>query len=186
MGMPESEPATLHERLVGELKIVRKAGLHRLNEHLHELPTLCDLAEQTDGARTAERVEGLLRKVYLTRSEGAQGVAIGILLGLEQGRRGASPTVLRQAATERLGYFSVDTFRKKPEANAISTFADLIESYCIDFQNQPMREDERVERAMRAIEQLNAMEYGELIRRLRAKYQWFNTEPANRTFQERD
>ena len=185
LDMPESDASALHEHLVRELKIVRKSGLHRLSQHLHELPALCELTERTSGARTAEHVEGLLRKVYLTKSEGAQGVAIGLLLGLEQGRRGGSPTALRAAAAERLGYFSVDTFRKKPEASAISTFADLIESYCIDFVTQPKREDARIQQAMRAIEELNAMEYGELIRRLRAKYQWFNTEPERDTFQER-
>lgn len=177
--MPER---TLHEHLVTELKTVRRAGLHRLREHLAELPTLGELAERTSGARTAEHVEALLRKVWTTRSEGAQGTAIGLLLGLELGRRGASPTVLRQTAATRLGYASVDTFRKRPEANAIATFADLIESYCIDFQNQPTRDDYRIERAMRAIEELNAREYGELIRRLRARYQWFNTEPERGDF----
>lgn len=153
--MPEQ---TRHELLIQELKAVRKAGLHRLGEHLDELPTLRELAEATSGARTAEHVEGLLRNVYMTRSEGAQGTAIGILLGLEQGRRGANPTVLRQLAAQRLGYYSVDTFRKKPEANAIATFADLIESYVVDIQHRELRDDDRIEAAIRAIENLNARE----------------------------
>lgn len=168
---------TLHEQLVDELKIVRKCGLHRLRERIDELPTLRTLAERISGASTAEHVEGLLRNVYQARSEGAQGTAVGILLGLEMGRRGANPTVLRQVAADRLGYFSVDTFRKKPEQNAISTFADLIESYVIDFENQPKRDDVRIETALHAIEQLNAVEYAEMIRRLRARYTWFNTAP---------
>lgn len=180
--MPERR---LHELLIDELKVVRRAGLHRLREHLEQLPALQELAERTSGARTAEHVEQLLRNVWMTRSEGAQGTAIGILLGLEQGRRGASPRVLREVATQRLGYESVDTFRKRPEANAISTFADLIESYCIDFANQPKREDARIERAMAAIEQLNAAEYGELIRRLRERYMWFNTAPDHGDFRNR-
>lgn len=175
--MPER---SLHDLLVGELKIIRKSGLHQLRAHLDELPALVQLAERTSGAGTAEHVEGLLRSVYTVRSEGAQGTAIGLLLGLEQGRRGANPRVLREAAAKRLGYHSVDTFRKKPEANAIATFADLIESYCVDFANQPKRDDERIEAAMRAIENLNAREYGELIRRLRERYQWFSTESASR------
>ena len=179
--MPEG---ALHARLIGELKVVRKAGLHRLREHLEELPVLVQLAERTSGAGTAEHVEGLLRSVYMTRSDGAQGTAIGILLGLEQGRRGANPRVLREVAATRLGYQSVDTFRKKPELNAIATFADLIESYCIDIANQPKRDDDRIEVAMRAIENLNAREYGELIRRLRARYQWFNTDPTRNNFAE--
>lgn len=180
--MPVPPP---REQLIRELKIIRRCGLHRLREHLDELPTLCQLAERTTGAPTAERVEVLLRSVFTTRSEGAQGTAIGILLGLEKGRRGASPTVLRQVAADRLGYQSVDTFRKQPEANAIATFADLIESYVVDFENRPVREDERIERAMAAIEQLNAREYGELVRRLRAKYVWFNTDPYQPDFRRR-
>lgn len=179
--MPET---TLRERLIGEIKIIRKAGLHRLREHLGELPTLVVLAERTSGAGTAEHVEGLLRSVYTTRSEGAQGTAIGLLLGLEQGRRGANPRVLRELASERLGYHSVDTFRKKPELNAIATFADQIVNYCVDFENMTKRDDDRIEAAMRAIENLNAREYGELIRRLRARYTWFNTRPESTEFQQ--
>jgi hypothetical protein len=132
LGMPEGR---LHDHLVRELKLVRKTGLHRLHENLDELPALSELAERTTGSKRAEHVENLLRAAWTTRAEGAQGTAIGLLLGLEQGRRGANPMVLRAAAATRLGYHSVDTFRKKPEANAISYFADVIESYCIDFAN---------------------------------------------------
>jgi len=164
---------------------VRKAGLHRLREHLDELPALRELAERTSGARTAEHVENLLRSAWSRRAEGAQGTAVGLLLGLEQGRRGASPRALRDAAATRLGYHSVDTFRKRPEANAIAYFADVVESYCLDFVNQPKRDDERIETALRAIEQLNAAEYGEMIRRLRARYTWFNTEPERQDFRRR-
>lgn len=161
--------------------MIRRCGLHRIAEHLSELPALSMLAERTSGAPNAEHIEALLRNVYRERSEGAQGTAIGLLLGLEQGRRGASPRVLRQAAADRLGYYSVDTFRKKPEENAIVTFADLIESWVRDFQNRPKREDDRIEKAIAAIEQLNALEYGEMVRRLRARYTWFNTDPDTHT-----
>lgn len=164
---------SLHEHLVGELKILRKAGLHRLRNHLDEIPALRELAERTSGASTGEHVEHLLREAWKLRAEGAQGTAAGLLLGLEQGRRGARPSVLREAAATRLGYHSVDTFRKKPEADALSYFADVIESYCIDFVRQPKRDDERIEAAVRAIENLNAAEYGEMVRRLRARYTWF-------------
>jgi hypothetical protein len=175
---------SLHELLVRELKVIRKRGLHRLRDYLDDLPALCELAERTSGARTPQHVEGLLRDAWRLRAEGAQGTAVGLLLGLEQGRRGASPTVLRKVAADRLGYHSVDTFRKQPEANAIAYFADVIESYCIDIYNQPRRDDERIEAAIRAIEQLNAKEYGELIRRLRARYVWFNTEPEKGDFRD--
>lgn len=50
----------------------------------------------------------------------------------------------------------------------------------MDFQNQPTDDDYRIEPC--AIEELNAREYGELIRRLRARYQWFNTEPERGDF----
>ncbi len=179
--MPERN---LHELLVGELKVIRKHGLHRLREHLGELPALVELAERTTGAGTAEHVENLLRGAWVARAQGAQGTAIGLLLGLEQGRRGANPRTLREAAATRLGYHSVDTFRKKPEATAIAYFADVIESYVIEFANQPKRQDERIETAMRAIEQLNALEYGELVRRLRARYTWFNTVPEQGDFRD--
>lgn len=100
--MPES-PLPLHHYLVNELKLVRKYGLHRLRDHLDDLPALVELTERTLGAGNAERVESLLRSAWTARAEGAQGTAIGILLGLEQGRRGARPSVLRQVAAQRLG-----------------------------------------------------------------------------------
>lgn len=177
--MPER---ALHEHLVRELKVIRKAGLHRLREHLDDLPALAELAERTTGSRTPEHIENLLRTAWTTRAEGAQATAVGLLLGLEQGRRGANPRALRQAASDRLGYHSVDTFRKQPEANAIAYFADIVESYCIDFKRQPLRDDYRIEAALKAIEQLNAAEYGEMVRRLRARYTWFNTEPERGDF----
>lgn len=173
--MPER---TLHEHLVRELKIVRKAGLHRLPERLDDLPALTELARRTTGAGNAQHVEELLRNVYRLRSEGAQGTAIGLLLGLEQGRRGANPTALRKAASDRLGYHSVDTFRKRPEAIAISTFAHLIESFCIEYQQLPTPNLDRVDAAMNAVEQLTLTEYAEFIRRLSA---WLtNAQPPRR------
>ena len=79
-------------------------------------------------------------------------------------------------------YHSVDTFRKKPEEYAFAAFADTIESWVIDFENAPVRQDDRIETAIRAIENLNAREYGLLIQRLRERYQWFNTEPGSTEF----
>lgn len=165
--MPER---SLHEHLVGELKIIRKRGLHRLTEYIDEVPALVELARRTTGGENAEHVENLLRSVYKLRSEGAQGTAIGLLLGLEQGRRGANPRVLREAAATRLGYHSVDTFRKRPEATAIATFARLIESYCIEYQNSSLPEDYKINVALNAIRELTLTEYAELTRRLR---DWF-------------
>lgn len=162
--MPESR---LQQLLIGELKIVRRCGLHRLDEYLDDLPALVRLAEETRGAGQAIDVEGLLRAVYTQRSEGAQGTAIGILLGLEIGRRGASPTTLREVAAKRLGYYSVDTFRKKPEANAIATFAALIESYAVEIHHRPEPEGQKIDEIMKLIAQLSVAEYGELVRRLR-------------------
>lgn len=167
LGMPER---LLHDHLMTELKVIRKRGLHRIPEYLDELPALVELSSRTTGGTNAEHVEGLLRSVYKARSEGAQGTAIGLLLGLELGRRGANPTVLREAAATRLGYHSVDTFRKKPEANAIATFASLIESYCVEYQHLPEPDDYRVIMAMDAVQQLTLSEYAEFTRRLR---HWF-------------
>jgi hypothetical protein len=165
--MPER---TLHEHLVSELKVIRKRGLHRLPQYLDDVPALQELARRTSGAENAEHVENLLRTVFKLRSEGAQGTAIGLLLGLEQGRRGANPTVLREAAATRLGYHSVDTFRKRPEADAIATFAHIIESHCIEAQYAAKPEDYKVNVALDAIRELTVTEYAELTRRLR---EWF-------------
>ncbi|MDV6310738.1 hypothetical protein R3Q15_02285 [Gordonia amicalis] len=156
--------------LVDELKIVRRRGLHRLAQYLGDVPTLRALADQTTGADDAEHVENLLRSVYKTRSEGAQGTAIGISLGLEQGRRGANPTVLRQVAAERLGYHSTETYRKEPENDAIRTFADLIDSYATEFVTEDLPDDYRINVALAAIKNLSLTEYAELNRRLR---DWF-------------
>ncbi|MGB3362918.1 MAG: hypothetical protein WA972_12820 [Rhodococcus qingshengii] len=155
--------------LIRELKIVRKSGLHRLREHLGELVELRAMAVEVHGGETADDVESLLRGAFNKKSEGAQGTAIGILLGMELGRRGASPSVLRQVAAERLGYQSVDTFRKRPEANAIATFADVLESYVRDISNEPDVEGAKLERVMSLIEELTLAEYGEMVRRLRRR-----------------
>ena len=77
--MPES---SLRDRLVVDLKVVRRRGLHRLVDYIGDVPALREVAMQTTGADNAEHVENLLRSVYKMRSEGAQGTAIGILLGL--------------------------------------------------------------------------------------------------------
>ncbi len=108
-------------------KAIRRFGLHRLGQHLDEIPALADLARRIYGFGTADRVEKLLREAWDTRAEGAQATAVGIILGLEVGRRGARSAVLREVAARRLGYASVDTFRKGPEANSIAYFADVIE-----------------------------------------------------------
>lgn len=155
--------------LIRELKIVRKSGLHRLREHMSELVELRSMAMEVHGGETADEVESLLRGAFNKKSEGAQGTAIGILLGMELGRRGASPSVLRQVAAERLGYQSVDTFRKRPEANAIATFADVLESYVRDISNEPDVEGAKLERVMSLIEELTLAEYGEMVRRLRRR-----------------
>lgn len=160
--------SSLQQLLIEELKVVRRHGLHRLADCLDKIPALVRLAEETMGSGKVSDVEGMLRAVYTTqRSEGAQGTAIGILLGLEQGRRGAAPAVLRKAAADRLNYYSVDTFRKRPEANAIATFAALIESYAVEVHQRPEPEGQKIEQIMKLIEQLTLAEYGELVRRLR-------------------
>ncbi|MFD4780266.1 hypothetical protein ACFWNH_04695 [Rhodococcus qingshengii] len=165
--MPEP---TLRDRLVNDLKVVRRRAQHRLSDYLDDVPALREVTAQTTGADNAEHIENLLRSVYKLRSEGAQGTAIGILLGLEQGRRGANPTVLRQVAATRLDYHSVDHFRKQPEANALLTFASLIETYSIEYQASSQPEDYKINVALNAIKELTLTEYAELIQRLQA---WF-------------
>ena len=164
----------LHEQLIDELKAIRKFGLHRLSQHLDELPVLADLARRIYGFGTADRVEKLLREAWNTRAEGAQATAVGIILGLEVGRRGARPAVLREVAARRLGYASVDTFRKKPEANSIAYFADVIESYCIDYQPHPNNDEYRINTALAAVMKLSLTEYTEFARRLGERFAPFN------------
>lgn len=162
-------PGDRREQLIRELKIVRKFGLHRLREHMRELPALRDLATITRAGDTADDVETLMRGAYNKKSEGAQGTAIGILLGMELGRRGASPKVLREVAAKRLGYESVETFRKRPEATAIATFADVILSFVREIEEQPEVEGAKLEKVMSLIEELTLAEYGEMVRRLRRR-----------------
>ncbi len=160
------------DNLVAELKIVRKSGLHRLAERMPELPELTRLAKETMGAGTADDVERMLRHVFRSYAEGAQGTAVGILLGLELGRRGANPSVLRDAAAKRLGYYSVETFRKKPEDNAIGYFADILQRYASDTGRLEVTNPNKVDHIMELISQLTVAEYNELMRRVR---HWFST-----------
>ncbi len=79
-----------------------------------------------------------------------------------------------------MGYASVDTFRKAPEANAIDYFADVIESYCLDSAWEARSvemSDDRIENALRAVEKLTLVEYGEFVRRLRATPLFSRQEP---------
>lgn len=170
-----SEPS-LHEELIDELKAIRKFGLHRLSDHLDALPALAELARSTYGFRTADRVERLLREAWTTKAEGAQGTAVGIIFGLEVGRRGARPAILREVASRRLGYTTVDTFRKKPEARALAYFADVIESYCIDYQPHPSNDEYRIDTALNAVMALSLTEYTEFARRLGQRFAPFNAD----------
>ncbi|MBO0983657.1 hypothetical protein [Rathayibacter sp. SD072] len=172
--MPE---ATLHALLVGELKVVRKFGLHRLAEHVHELPTLSRLALDIYGVGAADRIEKLLHEAWTKRAEGAQATAVGIILGLEMGRRGARPAVLREVAATRLGYASVDTFRKKPEGQAIAYFADVIESFCIDYQPEATNDEYRINTALNAVMALTLAEYTEFAARLARRFAAYKANP---------
>jgi hypothetical protein len=165
--MPEQAE---RDGLIAELKIVRKAGLHRLRERINDLPRLTALATATMGAGSAEDVERMLRHAFQSYAEGAQGTAVGLLFGLELGRRGASPTVLRQAAAKRLGYYSVETFRKRPEHNAIAYFADVLLRLASDAQTSGLGNGSKVDHIMALITDLTLAEYWELTRRTR---QWF-------------
>jgi hypothetical protein len=171
-----SEP-TLHDRLIAELKVIRKFGLHRLAQHFDELPALSQLALDTYGVGTADRIEKLLHEAWDKRAEGAQATAVGIILGLEPGRRGARPSVLREVAAARLGYASVDTFRKKPEGHAIAYFADVIESYCIDYQPEVTNDEHRINAALNAVMALTLTEYTEFAARLSRRFAAYQANP---------
>lgn len=171
-----SEPS-LHDRLIGELKAIRKFGLHRLSHHVDELPALGELALRIYGVGTADRIEKLLHESWSKRAEGAQATAVGILLGLEAGRRGARAAVLREVASARLGYANVDTFRKKPEANAIAYFADVIESYVGDYQPDTSNDEYRINAALNAVMALTLTEYTEFAARLARRFAAYKANP---------
>jgi len=171
-----SEPP-LHDRLVAEIKVVRKFGLHRLAQYFDELPSLSQLALDIYGVGTADRIEKLLHEAWTKRAEGAQATAVGIILGLEPGRRGARPAVLREVAASRLGYASVDTFRKKPEGHAIAYFADVIESYCIDYQPEVTNDEYRINAALNAVMALTLTEYTEFAARLARRFAAYKANP---------
>lgn len=158
------------EALIKELKIIRKTGLHRLRERINDLPELSQLAERTMGASSADDIERMLRHAFTSYAEGAQGTAIGLLFGLELGRRGARPSVLREAAAKRLGYDSVETFRKKPQQNAIEYFADLLLRLVDYAENEKPTDVNKIDHIMTLIAELTIPEYWELTRRVR---QWF-------------
>ncbi|WP_068182374.1 hypothetical protein [Mycobacterium sp. UM_CSW] len=162
--MPEQER---RGALINELKIVRKTGLHRLRERIDELPELSKLATATMGAGSADDIERMLRHAFTSYAEGAQGTAIGILFGLEIGRRGARPSVLREVAAKRLGYDSVETFRKRPEYNAIAYFADLLHRLAVDANSQKPADVNKIDHIMSLITELTIPEYWELTRRVR-------------------
>lgn len=82
--------------------------------------------------------------------------------------------MLREVAAQRLGYASVDTFRKKPEAHAIAYFADVIESYCIDYQPDVSNDEYRVNTAMNAVMALTLTEYTEFAARLAQRFAAYN------------
>lgn len=122
------------------------------------------------GSDSSDDIERLLRHAFQFYTDGAQGTAIGILLGLEQGRKGSSPVVLRKAAAERLGYYSVETLRQQPEYNAISYVADVLLRALVDAQRDGVTDGTKVDRLMALIIELSLAEYWERTRRVR---KWF-------------
>lgn len=156
---------SLRDSLIEELKIVRRFGLHRLDELMDELPELTRLATATRGAGTADDIERMMRQVWQMYDQGPIDTAVAILLGLRDGR-GKTPDKLRRAAAESLHY-SVEAFRKRPEHNAIAHFADLLMRYATDMDMPKVFDPDKVDHIMALISGLTLSEYDQLMGRLR-------------------
>ena len=159
------------QTVVEELKLVRKVGVHRLRERLGDVPALAIIASELYGSGGAPEIEHLLRDAWHQLGTGDHGQALGILFGLERGHRGGNPAGLRSKAASRMGYHSVDTFRKKPEGAAIANLADQVISLRIQrtLLDRAGSED-RVAKIVAEIEALTTLESAELARRLTATF----------------
>jgi hypothetical protein len=159
------------DQLVAELRLLRGMGLARMRERRNELNGLTTLAEFAYGSDDIASVEAMLRDAWHALGDGPHGMAVGLLFGLERGHRGGNPTALRSKAANRLGYASVETFRKRPEAAAISSFADELVS--LRAQRSSLNRshgDDRVAQVVALIEALTTVESAELARRLRERF----------------
>lgn len=156
--------------LLVELKHLRRVGLFRIRQHLDTLPALAEIARQTHGAAEPTHIEEVLREAWQRLGDGPHGQAVGILFGLEQGHRGGSPATLRSKAADRLGYFSVDTFRKKPEADVMDSFAEQLLALRVRQNLMERPGMDRVAAVVEAIEALTTIESAELARRLRTRF----------------
>lgn len=156
--------------LLTELKLVRRVGLTRIREHLDDLTALRAIAVQAHGDAEPAHIEEVLREAWHRLGDGPHGEAVGLLFGLERGHRGGTPAALRSKAAERLGYHSVDTFRKKPEADVLDSFAEQLLAVRVR-QNLIERTGvDRVVAIVEAIEALTTVESAELARRLRERF----------------
>lgn len=158
------------EQLLSELKIVRRVGLLRIREHVNELAGLQAIAIQAHGDAEPAHIEEVLREAWHRLGDGPHGQAVGILFGLEQGHRGGQPAALRSKAAERLGYYSVDTFRKKPEQDVLDSFAEQARAVRVRQNLMERSGVDRVAAIVEAIEALTTVESAELARRLRERF----------------
>lgn len=156
----------LHGQLVDELKLVRRTGIPKLRANLAKLPQLAAVAAELHGEGSAAEVELVLRDAWRQLGSGPHGTAVGVLFGLAQGHRGGRPAALREKAADRLGYASVETYRKEPETRALADFADQVTSLRAQKRVRPAVSDDRVARIVTEIETLSSLELAELARQL--------------------
>jgi hypothetical protein len=167
----ETTWSNLRPLLIYELKVLRRRGLRRLAGDVENYPVLTEVATKLTAEEPVGAIEALLRQARTQMQESPAGQAVAYLYGLEAGLRGRTPTDLRRLAADRLGYAEVETFRKKPENEAIATLADTI--YSLVVQDRMLSRNngsslERVEAIVAAIEGLTTLELAELARRLKA------------------
>lgn len=170
MTQQETAWSNLRPLLIDELKVLRRRGLRRLSESVDDYIVLVEVATKLTDEEPVGAVEALLRQARSQLQDSPAGQAVGYLFGLEPGLRGRTPTDLRRLASDRLGYAQVETFRKKPENDAITALADTIYSLVVQARMLSRNNGsslERVEAIVGAIENLTTLELAELARRLK-------------------
>jgi len=128
------------------------------------------IAQQAHGDTQPVHIEEVLREAWHRLGDGPHGQTAGILFGLEPGHRGGQPAALRSKAAERLGYYSVDTFRKKPEQDVVESFAEQVLAVRVRQNLLERGGMDRVAAIVEAIEALTTVESAELARRLRERF----------------
>jgi hypothetical protein len=136
-------PAELpnHDTLAAELKLLRKAGLTRIQSL--KLPALVvagriALADESSEAHAV--AESVLRRAVERFGGGAYGEAAALLFGLDQGTRAFNSRVRRELAAEKMER-TADTFRKRYEPTMLGEIAKQILTLCSEQRSRKARSE---------------------------------------------